>query len=177
MLKKIVLISGLLISLFYLLSYNHQNWQDNHLDISKVSEKDFAQLDAITRFQQFIDQVPFIAVVHAKQSLTYPNSILHRYLLQNPVETTDYRVKAHVHKIIKNSTSLASQQHIQYSSAMTGVESHLVLVALCQAGDEFYAPDNGFEIPATQELLHYLTTLDLSSLEHRPATQCPADNN
>ena len=48
-----------------------------------------------------------------------------------------------------------------------------IFVGLCKLNGEFYAPDNGYEFPATQEAIAFINSLDKKSNNKTTASACP----
>lgn len=154
------------------LLYNSDSWTINQQQRLVIHEQDYPQLNSKSRILDLISQVNYAAVVYPQASLTYPNSMFHKYILWNPVESTSYRIKSKVEQTI------FGEKHsdiIYYSSGST-LPAYPVFVALCKSEKGYYAPSyfsqgNGFEIPATQEAIEFLKTIDLEHIS-KSASAC-----
>ncbi|WP_281557928.1 hypothetical protein [Thalassomonas sp. RHCl1] len=167
MLKKFILILLITLGVATGLFYNSKSWTNNQQQRITVHEQDYFELNSKSRILAFVTQVDYAAVVYPQASLAYPNSLFHRYILGNPVESTFYKIRADVEQTIMGE----HHNSIIYYSASSSLPAYPVFVALCRSENGYYAPDNGFEIPATEEAIAFLKHIDLQNI-NRSATAC-----
>lgn len=166
---KVLIVSVLLIcSCIFILTYSSEEWTDNDLDKAEVYDKDLPYLNATERIIAILPDVQYAAIIYPKKHRIYPNSIFHKYIMGDPKESTSYGIKADVLYTIKGD-SMAS---LTYSSSGTSIAANAIFVGLCKSGEEFYAPDNGYEFPATQEAIAFVNGLDRKSNDKSIASAC-----
>jgi len=170
--KKNVLTLGFLLS-FGLISYtafhNSDEWTINGQKRIEIYDHDYPNLNARERIMHDIVKVDYVAIVYPKANHIYPNSWFYRTILGNPTEGTT-ATKADVAYTIVGDEFTS----IIYGSAVDTLPNHLIIAALCVSDDnELYAPDNGYEIPATKEVIEFLTSLDRKKILKKDSSICP----
>lgn len=171
--KKLIFLFAIIILLFitYFIFSNSNEWTQNKKDRIEIFNKNFPQLNSKRFLNEFIENTSYVAIVYPKASLVYPNSWFHRIIMGNPFEGTSYLIKANVE------FTLIGKEYdsITYSSANNLLPPYPVLVGLCLMEDsgELYAPDNGYEIPATNETIQILKSLDKNQFKHKTTSICP----
>lgn len=155
--------------LIYVLNYSNEGWLENKLPEVVIYEKDFPYLNSIERIMDALSKVQYAAIVYPERYKVFPNSIFHKYILNNPKESTFYTVKAKVLHTIMGEP----MNSITYGSAGSYVGDNAVFVALCKTENGFYAPDNGYEFPATQEAIKFIEKLTKESIKKSTSPICP----
>jgi hypothetical protein len=166
---KIIISTLILFSFIYILTYSTEEWTDNNLEKTEVYDNELPYLDSTARIIDSLSEVEYAAIIYPRKHRVYPNSILQKHILGNPKESTLYGVKADVlYTIIGESMT-----SITYTSSGTSIGSSAIFVGLCESDGEFYAPDNGYEFPATQEAIAFVKGLDKKTYNQSTASACP----
>ena len=167
--RRIVLFVLILIPVVYGLFHNNHEWELNEAERVDVFEKDYSNLNAVERLNSFLSEVDYVAVVYPTSQLVYPNSWFHSVVLESPPESTTYTVRAKVEKTILGDDS----KSIEYRSSIVNMSNHAWLVGLCYSDNHsLYAPDNGYEIPATKEVLMFIKSMTQNDLPSLSGTKC-----
>lgn len=168
--KAIIAICFIVLSvLSYAITYNSQEWSINNQQQLTIYEKDFPSLHSQQRIIDALSKVQYAAIVYPIANRIYPNSILHKYILGNPYDNTLYMVKAQVEYTIIGEP-LSS---IVYRSAGSPIEPYAIFVGLCESEGSFYAPENGFEFPATKEAIEFVKNIKKENLKITDNSVCP----
>ncbi len=158
-----------LITSAYFAFYNSDEWVENNQKRIEVYNKDFPNLNANDRVMDLLEKAEYAAIVYPKANRVYPNSWFHRVILGNPPEGTGYTVKADVEFTVMGIEHSA----ITYGSEIVSIPPYPLFVALCVSGEiGLFAPDNGYEIPATKEIIEFLKTLDRKKLTRENSSAC-----
>jgi len=168
--KKAVIIASIaaLFILIYTVFHNSEEWSENNLIESKAYEKDFPYLKSQERIMDTLSKVQYAAIVYPTKNMVYPNSIFHKYILDNPKETTSYLVQAKVlYTVIGEPIN-----SITYGSSGGSMGSSAMFVGLCKTESSFYAPGNGYEFPATQEAIEFVKNLDIKDIKASTEPVC-----
>jgi len=168
-LKAISIFLVVFLIFIYAINYSNENWLENKLPETVIYEKDFPYLNSIERIIDALSEVQYAAIVYPEKHKIYPNSIFHKYILNNPKESTFYTVKAKVLHTIMGEP----MNSITYGSAGSSVGGNAVFIALCKTESGFYAPGNGYEFPATQEAIEFIKKLTKESIRKSTSTACP----
>jgi len=170
--KKNILVLGFILSLsiiLYAVFSNSDEWKINEQQRIEVYDNDYPHLNARERIMRDIGKVDYVAIVYPKANHVYPNSWFYRKILGSPAEGTTV-TKANVEYTIIGDEFTS----IIYGSAVNTLPNHLIVVALCVSdNNEFYAPDNGYEIPATNEVIKFLTSIDRKKIVKESSFVCP----
>lgn len=169
--KKLVIITFLSTFLIFLFGITRSDpgWSKHTQKEVLIYEKDFPYLDSEERITDMLSQVQYAAIVYPTENKTYPNSIFHRHVLDTPKESTSYSVKANVKYTIIGEPL----KTIAYASAGEFVGSSALFIGLCKSEIGFYAPDNGYEFPATQEAITFVKNLKRSDIQASSESACP----
>lgn len=170
--KKIVIPTFIVIFFLlflYVITYSSSGWLKNAQEEVPIYEKDFPYLHSQERITDLLSKVEYAAIVYPVESKTYPNSIFHKYILGNPKEGTSYSVKASV----KYTVIGKPVDSIIYGSAGEFVGNNALFIGLCKSEKGFYAPDNGYEFPATQEAIGFVKNITRSDIQVSTETACP----
>lgn len=170
--KKIVLrLSTVLVLVIstYFAFHNSDEWTENNQKRIEVYNKDYPNLNANDRVMDLLEKAEYAAIVYPKANRVYPNSWFHNVILGNPSEGTSYTIRADVEFTIMG----IEYSSITYGSAINSLPPHPLFVALC-VSDEIglFAPDNGYEIPATKEIVEFLKTLDRKKITQKNSSAC-----
>jgi len=158
-----------LVLMLYAAFHNSDEWVGNENKRRDVYERDYPNLNASERLKDFLKEVDYVAVVYPKAIRIYPNSWFHQVILGNPPEGTTYTIKAKVEYTLLGD----EYKTIEYASSGVGLSGHSRIVGLCETdSDTFYAPDNGYEIPATKEAMKFAMSLTESDLSGQASSMC-----
>jgi len=169
--KRKTLIIAFIAALFiliYTIFDNSEEWSEINLIEIKAYEKDFPYLKSQERIMESLSKVQYAAIVYPTKNRVYPNSIFHKYILGNPKESTSYLIQAKVlYTVIGEPVN-----SITYGSSGGSMGSSAIFVGLCKTENGFYAPDNGYEFPATQEAIEFVKSLDIKDIKDSATPAC-----
>ncbi len=166
--KKAIFLLSIFVISIYTLTYNSHEWTLNLATQSIIYEKDVPYLESKKRIIDLLSNVHYVAVVYPKKEKVYPNSIFHKYILKNPKESTTYTIEANVIYTVTGEML----DSITYSSAGIGLSSNAIFIGLCKTRNGFYAPDNGYEFPATAEAIDFVKKLDITTIKKSKSPAC-----
>ena len=170
--KKIILFFCLTTSLIfvaYAVFHNSDDWRENENTKVEVYDKDYPFLNTRERIIETLKRVEYAAIVYPTAEHVYPNSWFHRKILSNPYESTTYTVKADVEYTILGE----KHSSISYASAGNALVNHALFVALCISdSNQYYAPDNGYEFPATKEAIEFVKSIDMKEIVEEGTSVC-----
>ena len=170
--KKIIVVTFSVLAVFlYIGTKSSKTWQTNQ-DALIDSPYDLSDSESLALIYKDLKGVDYAAIVYPTGYLEYPNSWLHRVIKKyiDAHGNTSYSMKADVRTTLKGE----EYKSIEYGSAGAGLPNYPILVALCEfEGGGLYAPDLGYERPASKQLIEHLESLDKSILEDTANSVCP----
>lgn len=165
----ILMLSFFIVTSVILLLNNDDEWLINEQSRVIVYDKDYPSLKANERIMDVLSSVDYAAIIYSEASLTYPNSWFHKHILGNPYEGTSYKIKGNVEYTIIGK----KYDSIIYNSSGYPLQPYPLFVGLCESeNDVYYAPDNGYEFPATQEAIEFLKSIDRNSIKKSNLSVC-----
>jgi len=170
--KNVLFISFVLAAVIisYFAFRNSDEWVENNQARIEVYNKNYPNLNADERVMDLLEKTNYAAIVYPKAIYIYPNSWFHQTILGNPTEGTSFTIKADVELTIIGSV----YKTITYASSSNNLPQHPLFVALCFSEEVgLYAPDNGYEIPATKEIIKFLKSMDKQKIVHKSSITCP----
>ncbi len=170
--KIIVAITLSVFAVFlYIATKNSKAWETNQ-DALIDSPYDLSDSESLALIYKDLKGVDYAAIVYPTGYLEYPNSWLHK-LIQKHIHAhgnTSYSMRADIRTTLKGE----EYKSIEYGSAGAGLPNYPILVALCEfEGGGLYAPDLGYEKPASKQLIKHLENLDKSIFNDTTNSVCP----
>lgn len=169
--KKIfyLLVVLILSSLIYT-AFKESGWQYNNQERKSITEADYPNLDSIERALTILAESQYAAIVYPKRTILHGDNWFSRNIL--PPEHWEATTTAEVILTIRGK----SYPTIEYNSLSSYLSNNAIFVGLCIDNETglHYTPDNGFEIPATDELITYFNNYneEISSLPRSEESPC-----
>lgn len=144
----------ILITATYFSFKDDDSWKSNKNIRKEVTNKDFPNLNGKEFLLNNLQNVNYMAIVYPREIRTSHNSWAHRVGGLSTKEAYS-TVKADVEFTVYGKES----ETITYSTPMRGIEGYPLIVALCSTKNGLYALDNGYEFPATKEVIAFAKSL------------------
>jgi len=160
---RIIVVGGiafLLCGLAYTIFSRDLQWEVNTQQRIKIYEKDYPNLVSIERAKGIMADVHYAAIVYSKQSTSWSD---------------EGNRRVHSAKKADVLYTVFGEEHssIEYVSSGDALPNYATFVGLCLSKDiGLYEPDNGYEFPATEELIESLKDVDANKFRTKESSVC-----